>query len=238
MQVYDLHNHVLPDLDDGAKDFEESVKMLKIAQEEGILTVAATPHFILDGNEKDLYYSAKKRLSELQYLAAYNKIEVSTRLGFELLLNENIYSFPSLSYFTIEGSSLLLFETSSDCSANFLQDAVLWMRSRHLTPVLAHPERYSYSTKKLDLLRDLNQKGLWIQINTSGISGQSGQTVMNRAKKLVNSDLNFLLGSDAHSPDKRPPQMKEALKKLETWVGTSRALTAAKTAPELFFHAV
>lgn len=222
--ICDLHSHILPDFDDGAKDINESIAMLKKAQREGIGIMAATPHLVLDGSQNKFLLRAEKAIEELRS----NEINIKLLLGFELFLDENIFTLQSIEQFTINNSSLLLFEIDENCPEELLFDAVLWLLDKNITPVMAHPERCFKLSRIMKKLKLLSDKGLLFQINTSSITGSSGFFVMRRAKYLAQSGMKFVLGSDAHNLIARPPKMREALKKLEDWIGLDLTLSAAK----------
>lgn len=234
--LYDLHSHLLCGLDDGAQDIKESIAMLKTAQAEGISVMAVTPHLVLDGTQDILQYHMQKRLEELRYEQLENRINIQLIAGFELFLDETIYTCKTLEQFTFSNSSLLLFEIAENCPKELLFDAILWLLDKNFTPVMAHPERYSQLGTIMHQLKLLGDKGLWLQINTSSISGNCGVITMSRAKSLAQSGLKFVLGTDAHSLHTRPPHMQKSINKLQSWIGTEKTLIAAKSAPRILLE--
>lgn len=229
--VCDLHCHILPGMDDGARDWNESAAMLKMAQEQGTRVLAATPHLVLDGNENRYMLTAQKAFEKLCSLQQEYAAQITTLLGFELYLGENIFTCENINRFAIGRSSTLLFETDTVCPPKLLADAVCWLLGHGITPLLAHPERIGRLKEIMPELVALCAKGLVLQINTSSITGGFGPGTMRHARLLARSGMPFVLGSDAHSEHSRPPEMRKAVERLQEWIGEARTREASSEMP-------
>ena len=223
----DMHSHILPGIDDGSPTLAQSVSMAKIARAEGICLTVATPHLILDGTQDTLVYEASKRIAHLRAALKEAGVRMELRLGCELYLSSSIFSEPDISRYTVSFTRILLFETGDGCGPELLGDAASWMLDNGVIPLLAHPELIPWLEREHELLRKLCDKGMWLQLNAPSISGENGHTVQHRVKQLCRSGMHYVLGSDAHSADKRRPRMKGALEMLARWDGAQSAVSAA-----------
>ena len=233
--VYDLHSHLLPGIDDGAENPDESYAMLHMAWEEGTRVIAATPHLVLDGDEEAYLHRVARRLAGLRRSQS-PEYGVHIVPGFELFLDEGIFGCADLTWFTLGHSPVLLFETAPQCLWELVRDAVLWMLERGVIPVMAHPERSLPVPRVLPPLRALCEKGLILQINSGSITGAGGRAVRRNAERLARSGLPVVLGSDAHSVAARPPLMQEALHTLQGWIGRERTIRAAIDLPRFLLE--
>jgi protein-tyrosine phosphatase len=234
--IVDLHSHVLPGIDDGAKSMEESLAMLRAAESQGITLMACTPHLVLDKMHRQYCSKAYSRYKELSAASKKEGIGIRLIFGFELMLDESIYTCRRLYDYTIDNTRLLLMETPPDWRAETLFDAVEWLILKGFIPVLAHPERLGYlfglfNFDHFKKLKRLNGQGLMLQINASGITGFSGVATKLRAAHFITGGMYFIIGSDAHSPTGRLTEMQGALHIIEKLKGHDKAVEAACTTP-------
>lgn len=195
----DMHCHVIPDIDDGAKDQEMSLKMLKQYTELGYIGLVATPH-IMEG----FYDNTAKRIgvkfkefesmvkeggfSDFRILAA---AEYMMDPGFDDLIDKK-------EILTVVGNKVLV-EMSYLQRSFGVTDQFFNLQQQGFVPILAHPERYQYLTDMYEVLK-FKKKGCLLQLNLLSLGGHYGKQVSELAfDLLINGHYEFL-GTDAHHP--------------------------------------
>lgn len=205
--VIDIHSHILPALDDGAKDWEQSDAMLSIAYRQGIKTIIATPHYMPDskkGNSERIL----KRVKMLQDHAEEYDYDMNIYAGNEVYYHEEV---PDLldegEILTLAGSTYVLVEFSPADDARYIRNALRNIQAFGYKPVIAHVERYENICKKpFDKIEELRQMGILVQVNMSTIEGRMGKKMQRIVMKLLKKQMVDLLGTDAHSDGHRSPQ--------------------------------
>ena len=164
----DLHSHILPALDDGARDMKKTREMLQIAYEEGIREIIATPHF----------FASKKSASVEQIHETISRVQEEMEdWGFSIKLypgNEIYYrsEVPELlengKISTMADSQYVLVEFDPMTEYSYLRDGILKLDSYGYIPILAHVERYECLFEKKERLQRVKDHGGLIQVNEIG----------------------------------------------------------------------
>jgi protein-tyrosine phosphatase len=212
--VIDLHTHILPGIDDGARTLADSLEMARALVADGVTTVAATPHV-----RNDYPTSAELMLQavgELREALAEAAIPLTLLPGAELAVDwiprlgdEELRSL------TLAGSNrYVLVETPYVGWPPELAEQLLELRIAGFTPVLAHPERNSHVQATPSLLTPLVLGGALIQVTAASLDGRLGTATRRTALHLVESGLAHMLASDAHTPDVRAAGMRSAAEML------------------------
>jgi protein-tyrosine phosphatase len=211
----DLHAHILPGVDDGARNLEETVRMLRLAYKEGIRTIIATPHFVAGAKNAPVDLL---RLKCEQVQQEAEKIDQNMRI---LLGNEIYYSdsvpeaLQSGTALTLAGSRYVLIEFSpKETFKNIFRGLGGLVRAGYL-PILAHMERYDCLHKKEDLAIELINLGCYLQMNSGSLIGGLLDTEAKYRRKLVAQGLIHFLGSDCHDDKERIPSMLRAKQQLQ-----------------------
>lgn len=217
MKLIDIHSHILPCVDDGARDIEASVKLLEMMKEQGITDVVATPHFIASHQDLD------EHISNINSAMAALNAETS---GMEL---PNIYIGSEVFYFkgigrsdgirrlTLNGSEYLILELpENDISEAMIDDIKNIYYNLGITPILAHIERYHKERGFKRVLRLLESGRCYAQLNASSLIRPPFKKT---AHKLIKKGYISFIATDSHSPEHRPPLMKEALTALGNDLG-------------------
>lgn len=210
--MVDIHSHILPAVDDGAKDLEESIALLETMQAQGITHVFATPHFY---PQTDSDFRFRKEISAA-YKALLNAVKdkdlPQVHLGCELLYFNNIGISDSIEQFCFKGSRYLLLElTDGVITDSLFEDLLLLKNESKITPIIAHIERYCYAKKFKQLIKFIKEHKIPTQINASSLFVKPYQKAI---KKLIKADVVTFIATDAHSIDERPPMLLEALELL------------------------
>lgn len=211
----DIHSHILHGVDDGSKSLEDSVLMLKQAYEEGVRIMYATPHF---GSGKERYDAD---LLRERYEEVARKARQTGEEGIELILgNEITYSGRTLECLnkgealTMGNSRFVLIEFDYDTSFNHIFAGMQELVRSGYRPILAHIERYYCLNRNYKDITSLRELGVALQINASTVIPKFSSEAM-FCRKLIKEGYIQFLGSDAHSPEWRPPVMKKAVDILE-----------------------
>lgn len=210
--MIDLHTHILPGIDDGAKDFDTALEMLRAEIENHVDTVVLTPHYFINEFEKSNKEKIRLRFEELKAKCA--DLPVRIVLGAELYYNP--YLAEQLKHheaITLNDSDYILVEFSLMQKYYNLSDVLYNLQCYGYKVILAHPERYMYLS--VDEIIELRRSGVLIQIDTSSVLGDFGREVAKKAARLLRGDHVDFIASDAHSMGMRSPNLKRALDYIE-----------------------
>ncbi|AOY75599.1 tyrosine-protein phosphatase [Clostridium formicaceticum] len=220
--MVDLHSHILPEIDDGAKNLEEALKMAEIAVKEGITQMVATPHYIPEVFTTD----AKTLLMKIEEINAFLK---EKGLALEILSGNEAYLSLDLpqrlknqEILSINKGPYVLLELPMADIPNYTEDVLYEMRLLGYKPIIAHPERYGKIIENPNLLKEWIEQGNYAQINTMSITGALGKEIQETAKILLKHGMIHCIGTDAHSPRGRAPKIKKALHIMEGWIGKDK----------------
>lgn len=211
----------MPSVDDGAKSLGESLEILYQMKSDGITDVIATPHFYPDSDTLENFKARTQASFNCLTAIVEGKGLPRIMLGSEVFYYRGIGSTETVKEFCLNGSSYLLIELTDRCINDSLFSDFYRLRyNLGITPIIAHLERYYKSPNYKKLLAFTQKEHILAQVNASSffIKGLS-----KTAEKLVkNGYINFI-GTDAHSPDKRPPVMREALTYISEHLGSNYA---------------
>ncbi len=209
MAFLDIHSHILPEVDDGAKDVKESLELLDMLRKQGVNNVCLTPHFDASyDNIEDFEKVVDKSYKKLKR-AMEGKDLPTVFLGAEVLYFPGIGKSEEIMRLCLENTHYLLLEFGQVSFDNMVCDDIINLKDEiGVMPIIAHFERY----KKLKLYKNL----LGIIANGDAIGQINAGSLLTKpykrqALKLLKYDLVSLVGSDAHSVEDRPPQIKAAL---------------------------
>lgn len=193
----DIHSHLIPSIDDGAKDMERSIELIQSLKEMGYKKLITTPHVsdmfpnssktILDRYHLLIEELKKRNIDiQLEVAAEYYADEVFD----DLLKNKDILSFGEQNY--------LLFELSYFTEPQDLESLIQEIKLAGYTPVLAHPERYEYFHHNFQAYRDLKEMGVLFQINLNSIVSYYSDEITDIVKQLITHGMVDFIGSDTH----------------------------------------
>lgn len=223
-EIIDIHSHIIPCVDDGARSMEQSLKMLEIAASEGITGMIATPHQKAD-RKCVTPEGITKRIRILQEEAEKLKIPVKLYPGNEIFYRHGLAELLEAGKIrTMADSHYALIEFLPGEDYNYIRDALGRVASFGYWPILAHVERYANVVKNLEKARELkDDTGCFFQINASSVSGEQGLAVKNVVKKILKLGLVDFAATDTHSDGGRAPRIKKCAAYLEKKWGTDEA---------------
>ena len=219
--IWDIHSHCLPGIDDGAKDWEMSLRMLQASWDSGVRTVIATPHYLpwrrhpLDADRvRNLCAEAQERCR--RKLGIGMRILPGEELYFHNAIVEDLRAGRAL---TLAGTRTVLVEFSERVPWTELSAGLIQLRRSGYRPILAHAERCAAIRRDIELLQRLVELGVQIQMNADSILGENGLRWKGFCRKAMKRDLLHYIGSDAHDPDSRRPNLGACAAYVERVMG-------------------
>ncbi|HVB02559.1 MAG TPA: CpsB/CapC family capsule biosynthesis tyrosine phosphatase [Chitinophagaceae bacterium] len=193
----DMHSHLIPGIDDGAKEFEDSMQMIRSLQELGIHKLVTTPHIM-----RDYYPNTAETIHEglelLKNRLKAEKISLEIIAAAEYFIDEHFEKLlNSRELLPITGNQVLV-EISFMGAPYNLHGILFDMQAKGYQPILAHPERYGFYTHDLDQFRRLRELGCKLQVNLNSFSGYYGKAAKETALLLLREKLVDYAGTDMH----------------------------------------
>lgn len=217
--MIDIHCHLLPGIDDGARDWAEAEQMCKIAIKDGIRAIVCTPH------ANDTYaYDRSRNMELLTELQKRVGEKLDLRLGCDFHLSfDNIESaMEDSDRFAIFGTNYLLVEFSDFSIPPAVLDSLSKFLSMGVTPIITHPERNMLLQRNPEMVLRLAKIGCAIQITASAFTGRWGEGSRRTCEWLIDRGAVHIVASDAHDTRSRPPI-----------VSTAREIVARLYGPQL-----
>ncbi len=213
-RMIDVHSHVLPGLDDGSKDLDTSIAMLKKYVQEGTDGIIVTPHYI-KGRYEVSYEMMLESLHELKDNIKNLGVDIELYPGQEIYLdNSSIDLFKNGIIRGLNGSRYALVELPMDSWSDSYVDLMYELGVLGAVPIVAHPERYRYVQDDLRVLNGLIREGCLFQINAGSLLGTSGKSAEATAIDMIKNGLANFMASDAHNSTRRPAGLIEAFDKV------------------------
>ena len=204
--MIDLHSHILPELDDGARDLDETFRMARLAVESGISHMVATPHCVDSGAQavQESVSFLRQTLQQLRLpLKVYSGMEIyGTRDTAKLLSEGRLLTLNRSRYPLIEFD----FESDGMTETQILHSVL----QAGFRPLIAHPERYLYIQREPQLLDEWLDMGCLLQINKGSLTGRFGPVCQELSMALIARGFAAVVASDAHSAHSRTPWMYDA----------------------------
>ncbi len=230
--MYDLHNHLLPGIDDGSPDINTSIKLAKIAEEDGISHLICTPH-IHPGRYENNLQTIQKSLDLFRHAMSVNNINLQVaaaaevRIGPEILQGIQNKTLPFLGKW--ENRDVLLLEFPSNSIPVGSDKLIKWLLEKNVVPMIAHPERNQVFQKHPEQLNKFITLGCLIQVTAGALIGNFGYIAKQTAENLLIQNLITVIATDAHNINYRPPNLSECFNQVTQ-------LTNKKTAEDIFIN--
>ena len=193
----DIHSHLIPGIDDGSRDMEESIQLLKGMYALGYEKVITTPHIMLD-TYRNTPEIIQEGLDALRHSAGKEGIEIEIEAAAEYYLDDGFYNLLEKGdMMTIKGD-YLLFETSYTSKPIMLEEMIFEIGAAGYKPLMAHPERYRYIRDPEKEYRRLKELGVMFQVNLNSFLGHYGRSAKALSHFLSKEGMIDFLGSDVH----------------------------------------
>lgn len=231
--MFDIHSHVLPSVDDGAKTYNDSMEMARLALADGATTMVMTPH------RKDILEEMEARavnrmVVELQRLFDSEGIALKLVPGMEnrleLDLAERVKDGSAL---TINQGRYILVELDFHDMPMYTEHVLYQIQLQGLVPIIAHPERQMNIAKDPSILHRMLDGGALAQVTAGSLIGAFGPQTKKVAEKLVERRLVQIMASDTHRPDgPRSPGLSAGVEQAARLVGIDEAQAMAADTPQ------
>lgn len=222
MTFLDIHAHVLPNVDDGAKNMETAINLLEMLKEQGVTDVVATPHFYPDEDNAEEFAKTVETAYNNLKKEMFGKDLPNVYLGCELRYFSGMGKSSAIKQFVTKGTNYLLLELDygAEVTKTVLQDIIDIKEQQGLIPILAHIERYSKVKGFKKLLKLILDGYAIAHINAGAVITKETTRL---CEKLIKGGYASFLASDTHSVHNRPPLIKDALDVIADRLGRSAA---------------
>ena len=229
--MIDLHCHLLPAIDDGAVDLSMALEMARIAQADGITTIACTPH-IYPGLYENTGPGITAGIAVLQGQLQQAGIELQLVCGADVHLVPGLVQGVAEGRVpTLAGSRYLLVEPPHHVPPPRLEESIFELMAAGLVPVITHPERLSWVEDHYEVFVRLAERGAWMQLTAGALTGRHGRRPKYWAERFIDDGHCMILATDAHHPQRRPPLLAEAREAAARRVGAEEAALMVQGRP-------
>lgn len=205
MKIIDMHCHIIPSVDDGPDTRRETVEMLRLQKQEGVVGIIATPHYRLKMFEPDAE-EVRRKFLWVQEIA--KRMGIRTWLGNECHIHDELEDYLERGICrTMVNSPYILVEFSSYHSYNIIRQYLMELIASGYIPIIAHIERISAFEKSYELVSDLTKLGVKIQVNAESVMGERGTATKRWMLKLMKMNLIHYIASDSHDTKNRVPNL-------------------------------
>ena len=215
--MIDLHCHILPGIDDGAKNAKESVRMARVAAKDGITHIVATPHI-------------RETLHPVnflkQYVTKFNEALQKLQVPVEILYGADVYAMllpKEVRRYAINNTQYILIEFPYTHIPANASDILFNFKMQNLIPIITHPERIPSVIRNPETLFSLLSRDVYVQVTADSLTGNFGEQIQECAFYLLQKGAVHFIASDAHSATVRRPVLSEAVKVAEKIVGKEEA---------------
>ncbi len=215
--MIDIHCHLMPGVDDGSKDLDETLAMFENAYTSGVTSMILTPHYI-KGTKYNLKNSAKRQVTEILREALRRAdIDIAVYYGNEVYIDDKLPEMiESGEVATLANSRYVLVELPVNSEDKNAGNVFFRLRSLGYTPIIAHPERYIYFQKHPEKVMEYIELGCLLQGNYMSLLGKYGKKAQKTLKIFLKHDLISVLGSDVHHAhnEYHLPEAEKAVMKI------------------------
>jgi len=228
--MIDLHSHILPCLDDGARNMDEALEMCRIAEADGIHTIIASPHSrngVYDNDEKTIL----PVLEKVKEAVREKGISIEIIPAVDMHINPEVVTFFKQNSQLLLGGRYVLLEFPSQSIPPYTGEFLFKMKLKGYIPIITHPERNTIIQGDTTVLQKWVEGGAIVQVTAMSLTGEFGEKVRKVSLKMVQSGLAHFIATDAHSPNWRKPILSKGRKVLEEILDSNRAKAMVEDIP-------
>lgn len=197
--MIDVHSHILYGIDDGSRNIEESINIIKSYNELNIKNIILTPHYIKDTSYISSRQNNLRILEELTKILQEKHIDTNIYLGNEIYIDKDIKELLKQDKISsLNNTKYLLIELPMSGKKEGYQDIFLELINNGYNVVLAHPERYASFQEDFDKIYELDDIGVLFQCNLGSIVGNYGKNAKAVMKRMLKENLVYMIGTDVH----------------------------------------
>ena len=233
--MIDIHSHILPGVDDGARTLDEALDMLRMAVDTGVTIQVLTPHIHFgrfDNQKNDL----EQRFAIFQEQVDRANIKIGLQLGSEVRISSEIMqlvaqdAIPTLGVY--QGKKTFLLEFPRIEVPVGYENLVKWLIAKNYLPIIVHPERNQTFVRKPQKLQVLTDMGCPLQITASSLTGQFGEEAQQNAELLLKEGRVSAIASDCHNLKGRKPNLDEGVSAAMLIVDQEQVKMLTTSVPE------
>lgn len=229
--MIDLHCHLLPGIDDGARNLDDALAMARMAVADGITQVACTPHVypgVYNNDGPQILAAVAALTRELQVAG----ITLPLTYGGDVhLTGDLVPGLKTGNVPTLAGSRYFLLEFPDRVPWRVMCDAAFLLIRNGYVPVITHPERQQWIEEGFARLPELLRQGVWLQVTAGSLTGRFGRDARYWGERLVAAGWVHLLATDAHNVRRRPPALAEGRAVAAAWLGEAEADRMVRSRP-------
>lgn len=232
--MIDLHNHLLPGLDDGAPDMDTALALARLAVADGVTHMVCTPHWHAGRYDNTLASIEDSRVRFVEALqrngiALQVAAAAEVRIGIEIIGAVGQGALPFVGHW--QGRNVLLLEMPHGEIPLGAERLTAWLLERRVMPMIAHPERNKAVMLNPTRLKPFIEQGCLLQVTAASLTGQFGVPAQTLARSLLEAGHVSILASDGHNIRHRPPLLGEGFREAATLIGEARALALVEHTP-------
>ncbi len=215
--MIDFHNHILPNLDDGSKSTEMSIEMLKIAESQGITEVVSTVHYQhpkMDGINLS-YNKVLNEVKNLQKEIDRLSIHIKLHFGAEVFFLPNLIQLKDDPLATFGHGKYMLIEFQPHQIPEIHRQQLFDLKMSGVTPIIAHPERYTQVQNDSKIIENWLNAGCLIQVDAGSLLGTFGTKSKACSEMIIKNNWCHIIGSDSHNNKRRNFCLGEVTKILK-----------------------
>ena len=230
--MLDLHNHMLPGLDDGARDWAESLEMARIAVEDGIRGVVCTPHWVY-GYFENSREVVLRTVEGLRQRLKDHAIPLEVYPGTELRLDSEIPRRieEGLLLTVNDGRRYALIELPDEIVPQNMENFFWELQSQNITPIIGHPERNRPMMRDPTRLQRWVEMGALVQMTAASLTGRFGTELRKFSYSLLEHHLVHIVATDAHGIESRVPRLSEGYQEVKKILGKEMARQMVNDTP-------
>ncbi|MGG0175259.1 tyrosine-protein phosphatase [Gottfriedia acidiceleris] len=230
--MIDIHCHILPGVDDGAKTMEDSLSMARSAVDEGVRTIVASPH-----HQNGKYINDKEDIEHL-VIDLQNQLN-EAQIPLQILAGQEVRAYGDLiedikrdEILTL-GNKYVLVEFPSNHVPRYTEKLFYDLQLEKKVPIIVHPERNTDLMKNPDVLLNLVEKGALTQLTASSLVGKFGKNIQQFSRQLIEANLTHFIASDAHNTTSRGFYLQDAFNEIEKRYGSHKVFEFRENAEAL-----
>lgn len=199
LMAVDMHSHLIPGIDDGVKDIDESLFLIRQLKELGFKKLITTPHVVSGGYNNTTEIILEGRDKVRAALKA-NAIDIAFDASAEYYCDETMYEKIEKKDLITFGNNYMLMEFSYMAKPNCAWDVIYKLQVANYKVILAHPERYPFFYENdFRAYHDLKDRGLYLQLNIGSLSGKYGKGAKITAERMIDENMVDFIGTDLHN---------------------------------------
>lgn len=222
--MIDLHNHVAPQIDDGASSDEDTLLMLQDFKDAGFTELALTSHLghpmFPDVTSERIH----ERVKHVRALVQKHQIEMTIHAGAEIYYSDRtLAQLEAGTLIALGSSNYYLIEFPPQDLMSHMKELAFQLTVKGIRPILAHPERYTVLQRKPQLIHEWHRSGWLMQLDIASLMGREGRTTRKVAQQWLKEGVFDVAASDMHRPLKPEGQFQKMLQRLLQITGPKEA---------------